>query len=142
MIKVKDILKHKGPVVWSIGLDKTVFQALELMAEKEIGSLLVMEDDKVKGLFSERDYARKVILKGRLSQDTNIGLVMTERVICTTPEDTAEHCMALVTKKRVRHLPVVDNDKVVGLISIGDLVKAIIDEQQSTISILENYITS
>jgi len=142
MIKMKDILAHKGPDVWSIGLDKTVFQALELMAQKEIGALLVMDGDKVKGLFSERDYARKVILKGLASKDTNIGMVMTDRVFCTTPNDSADQCMALMTEKRVRHLPVVDDGKVVGLISIGDVVKSIISEQQSTINVLETYITS
>lgn len=142
MIRMKDILVHKGNHVWSIGMDSTVFEALALMAEKDIGALLVMEDGKVKGLFSERDYARKVILKGRASQQTNISEVMTNRVICTSPDHSAEECMALMTEKRVRHLPVVDNNKMVGLISIGDIVKAIISDQQFTIEVLEKYITS
>ncbi len=142
MIRMKDVLAEKGTDVWSVGSDNTVFQALELMAEKEIGALLVMDGDKVKGLFSERDYARKVILKGRSSKDTNISMVMTDKVFCTTPNDSADQCMALMTEKRVRHLPVVDDGKVVGLISIGDVVKSIISEQQSTINVLETYITS
>jgi len=142
MIKMKDILAHKGNKVWSVGLDKTVLEALELMAEKEIGALLVMDGDKVKGLFSERDYARKVILKGRASQHTNISEIMTEKVICISPDHSAEQCMALMTEKRVRHIPVVDNSKLVGMVSIGDLVKAIISDQQFTIEVLEKYITS
>ncbi len=142
MIRMKDILANKGCDVWSIGTNQTVFEALELMAEKEIGALLVMEEGKVKGLFSERDYARKVILKGRASRTTNINEVMTDKVICISPTDSAEECMALMTDKRVRHLPVVDNGKLVGLISIGDLVKEIISEQEFTIKVLEKYITS
>lgn len=139
---MKDVLVNKGNDIWSIGSDKTVYEALELMATKEIGALLVMDAGKVKGLFSERDYARKVALKGRSSQQTNISEVMTDRVICTSPNDSAEECMALMTDKRVRHLPVVDNNELVGLVSIGDLVKAIISEQEFTIKVLEKYITS
>jgi CBS domain-containing protein len=142
MIKMKDILANKGNDIWSIAPDKTVFAALELMAEKEVGALLVMDAGKVKGLFSERDYARKVALKGRSSQQTNISEVMTDRVICTSPEDSAEECMALMTDKRVRHLPVVENSELLGLVSIGDMVKAIISEQEFTIKVLEKYITS
>jgi CBS domain-containing protein len=142
MIRIKDILVTKGNDVWSIGPDNTVFEALELMAEKEAGALLVMDEGKVKGLFSERDYARKMVLKGRASQQTNIREVMTDRVICTSPEDSAEECMALMTDKRVRHLPVVENDELLGLVSIGDMVKAIISEQEFTIKVLEKYITS
>ena len=142
MIKMKDILANKGNDIWSIAPDRTVFEALELMAAKEVGALLVMDAGKVKGLFSERDYARKVALKGRSSQQTNISEVMTDRVICTAPEDSAEECMALMTDKRVRHLPVVENSELLGLVSIGDLVKAIISEQEFTIKVLEKYITS
>ncbi len=142
MIKMKDILASKGNDIWSISPDKSVFEALELMAEKEVGALLVMDSGKVKGLFSERDYARKVVLKGRSSQQTTISEVMTGRVICTSPEDSAEECMALMTDKRVRHLPVVENNELLGLVSIGDLVKAIISEQEFTIKVLEKYITS
>ncbi len=142
MIKMKDILMSKGNDIWSIGPDKSVFEALELMADKEVGALLVMDAGKVKGLFSERDYARKVALKGRSSLQTNVSEVMTDRVICTSPEDSAEECMALMTDKRVRHLPVVENNELLGLVSIGDLVKAIISEQEFTIKVLEKYITS
>jgi len=142
MIKMKDILETKGNKVWSVGLKKTVYDALQLMAEKKVGAVLVMKKGKVKGLFSERDYARKVILKGRVSKDTNISVVMTDKVFCVSPEDTAEQGMVLMTDKRIRHLPVVEDGEIVGLVSIGDLVKAIIDDQQSTIDVLERYITS
>ncbi len=142
MIKMKDIIAAKGSKIWSVGSDKTVFEALELMAEKKIGALLVMDGDRIKGLFSERDYARKVILKGRTSQNTNISEVMTSQVIYISPEHTAEQCMALMTEKRFRHLPVMDNNKLLGLVSIGDLVKSIISDQQFTIEMLEKYITS
>jgi CBS domain-containing protein len=142
MIRMKDILASKGHEIWSIGPEKTVFEALELMSDKEIGALLVMEGDKVKGLFSERDHARKIVLKGRSSKETNICEVMTSRVICSSLDHSADECMALMTEKRVRHLPIVENDKVVGLISIGDIVKAVISDQQFTIEVLEKYITS
>ncbi|MCP4127712.1 MAG: CBS domain-containing protein [Gammaproteobacteria bacterium] len=142
MIKMKDIIAVKGNKIWSVDLGRTVFEALELMAEKEIGALLVMDGDRIKGLFSERDYARKVILKGRTSQHTNISDVMTNQVIYITPEHSAEQCMALMTEKHIRHLPVMDNDRLLGLVSIGDLVKFIISDQQSTIEVLEKYITS
>jgi CBS domain-containing protein len=142
MIKMKDILASKGHDIWSIGPNKTVFEALELMAEKEIGALLVMDGERVNGLFSERDYARKMILKGLSSKETNVSDVMTSRVICSSLDHTADECMALMTEKRVRHLPIVENDKVVGLISIGDIVKAVISDQQFTIDVLEKYISS
>lgn len=142
MIRMKDILANKGKEIWSIGPDRTVFEALELMSDKGVGALLVMDAGKVKGLFSERDYARKVALKGRLSQQTIVSEVMTDRVICTSPNDSAEECMALMTDKRIRHLPVVENNELLGLVSIGDLVKAIISEQEFTIKVLEKYITS
>ena len=142
MIKMREILASKGHEIWSIGPDKTVFDALELMAEKEIGALLVMEGESVNGLFSERDYARKVILQGRASKDTSVRDVMTNRVICSTLDHTADECMALMTEKRVRHLPIIEDNKVVGLISIGDIVKAVISDQQFTIDVLERYISS
>ncbi len=142
MIKMKEILASKGHKIWSIGPDKTVLDALELMAKKEIGALLVMQGEKVNGLFSERDYARKVILQGRASKDTPVSDVMTKRVICSSPDLSADECMALMTDKRVRHLPIVENNKIVGLISIGDIVKAIISDQQFTIDVLEKYISS
>jgi CBS domain-containing protein len=142
MIKMRDILASKGHEIWSITPDKSVFEALEMMANKEIGALLVMEGDRVNGLFSERDYARKMILKGRTSKDTKVNEVMTSRVICSTLNHSADECMALMTEKRVRHLPIVEDNKVVGLISIGDIVKAVISDQQFTIEVLEKYISS
>jgi CBS domain-containing protein len=142
MIKMKDILASKGREIWSISPDKTVFEALELMAKKEIGALLVMEGEKVNGLFSERDYARKMILQGRTSRDTKVNEVMTSRVICSALDHSADECMALMTEKRVRHLPIVEDNKIVGLISIGDIVKAVISDQQFTIEVLEKYISS
>ena len=141
MIKMKDILTSKGHEIWSITPDKTVFEALELMADKEIGALLVMEGDRVNGLFSERDYARKMILMGRTSKDTKVNEVMTSKVICSALNHSADECMALMTEKHIRHLPVLDGDQVVGLISIGDVVKSIISEQQFSIEQLTNYIT-
>ncbi len=142
MIKVRDILASKGHEICSIGPDNTVYEALELMAKKGIGALLVMEGEKVNGLFSERDYARKMILQGRNSKQTKVKEVMTDRVICSSLDNSADECMALMTEKRVRHLPIVEDNRVVGLISIGDIVKAVISEQQFTIEVLEKYITS
>ncbi len=142
MIRMKDILANKGHEVWSISPDKTVFEALELMADKKVGALLVTQGEKVKGLFSERDHVCKMELQGRSSKNTKVSEVMTDRVICSSLDNSAEECMAVMTEKRVRHLPIVENDKVVGLISIGDIVKAIISEQQFTIEVLEKYISS
>ena len=142
MKTIKEILDHKGRDVSTIGPDETVLEALKLMAEKELGALVVMEDGKLKGLISERDYARKVILKGRTSLETKVGEVMTQKVVCATLRRTAEEVMAVMTEKRVRHLPIIDEKQVVGLVSIGDLVKAIISDQQFVIEQLEKYITS
>ena len=142
MKTVKEILAEKGHDVWSIGVDDTVYDALELMAEKDVGALLVLEHGNIKGLFSERDYARRITLQGRSSPETQVKEVMTKRVVCTSPSRTAEECMALMTEKRVRHLPVVDGDQTLGMVSIGDLVKAIISHQKFIIEQLESYITS
>ena len=142
MKTVKEILDSKGYEVLSVSPDDSVYDALNLMADKDIGALVVLDDGKVKGLFSERDYARKIFLKGRSSPDTKVAEVMTKRVICTHPSRTAEECMALMTDKRVRHLPVVEDKRTIGLISIGDLVKAIISHQKFIIEQLETYITS
>ena len=142
MKTIKEILDHKGRDVSTIGPDETVLEALKLMAEKELGALVVMEDGKLKGLISERDYARKVILKGRTSLKTKVREVMTQKVVCATLRRTAEEVMAVMTEKRVRHLPIIDEKQVVGLVSIGDLVKAIISDQQFVIEQLEKYITS
>ena len=138
---VGQLVSRKGNEVFSTQLDATVFEALELMAEKEIGSLLVFAGEKLAGVFSERDYARKVILKGKSSRDTRVREIMTENVVYVRPDQTMADCMALMTDKRIRHLPVLDEGEVVGVISIGDVVKEIISEQEFVIGQLENYIT-
>jgi len=140
MKRVKDILDVKGREIWSIEPDASVYDAMKLMADKEIGSLIVMEGTKLVGLISERDYARKVILMGRSSKSTQVREIMTTRVVYAQPEQNIEECMALVTEKRVRHLPVIDEGQLVGVISIGDLVKSIISEQKFIIEQLERYI--
>jgi len=141
MKRVKEMLRVKGHDVWTIAGDATVFQALELMADRNIGAVLVMDGDSLAGILSERDYARKVDLRGRSCQDTAVDEIMTRRVVYVYPDQTAEECMALMTDKRVRHLPVMENDRVVGVISIGDVVKAIISEQEFLIEQLEHYIS-
>jgi CBS domain-containing protein len=141
MCLVSQILQSKGHDVWFVGPQTTVFDAVKLMSEKGVGALLVMENKKMVGIITERDYARKVILAGKSSRQTPVKDVMTKRVLWVAPERTVEECMALMTDKRVRHLPVVDNTQVVGMVSIGDLVKAIIAEQQIIIDQLQNYIT-
>ena len=140
MKTIKQILDAKGHDVWSIDLDGTVFDAINLMAEKEVGALLVTESGKPVGVISERDYARKVILKGRSSQETSIRRIMTTRVVYADPHRSVEECMALMTGKHIRHLPIMDGEQLLGMISIGDLVKAIIAEQQLTIEQLERFI--
>lgn len=142
METVRQLLEQKGHNVWTIGPDASVYDAVALMAEKEIGSLAVMQDGKLVGLITERDYARKVILKGRVSKETPVHGIMTTRVIYARPDQTVEECMAVITDQRVRHLPVMENGHLIGLISIGDLVKAIIDEQKFIIDQLVHYITS
>ena len=139
---VHQLLEAKGRDVWSVTPESSVYDAISLMAEKEVGALMVLADKKPVGLISERDYARKVILAGRSSKDTPVHEIMTTQVICTKPDQAIEECMALMTDKRVRHLPVIDHKELVGLISIGDLVKAIIHEQQFIIEQLEHYIAS
>jgi CBS domain-containing protein len=140
-ITVSQLINRKGSQVWSIRPSATVFEALELMAEKRIGALLVMQGPLLVGIFSERDYARKVILHGKSSRDTRVREVMTPNVIGVRPEQTMADCMALMTDKRVRHLPVLEDDEIAGVISIGDVVKEIISEQEFIIGQLENYIT-
>lgn len=142
MKTVHDILESKGRDVWTIDPGETVREALTKMADKEIGALVVTEGDSVIGVISERDYARKVILEGKSSKTSTVSEIMTTRVLCVSPDRTADECMALMTDKRSRHLPVVDHKKVVGVISIGDLVKAVISEQQVLIDQLQHYITS
>ena len=142
MTTVADILKSKGEVaVHSIGPDDTVFEALQRMADKGIGALLVMEGDRIVGIFTERDYARKIAIKGRTSDLTQMRDVMTTSVRFVEPAQTSEECMALMTDNRLRHLPVVKDDRLIGLISIGDLVKNIISEQKFVIEQLEHYIS-
>ena len=142
MKTVKDMLNSKGADIWFIRPDESVLEAIKMMAEKKVGALLVMENDNLAGIISERDYARKVILLGKSSRETPVSEIMTAEVVTTEPLETVEGCMKLMTDKRIRHLPVIENGKVVGVLSIGDLVKEIIAEQEFTIKQLENYITS
>lgn len=141
MKTIKEILEGKGSQVWSIAPDASVMDALKLMAEKEVGALAVTEDGKLVGIVSERDYARKVILKGRASRDTSVKEIMATRVICTQLDQSVDECMALMTEKRVRHLPVMSDGELVGIVSVGDLVKSIIADQQFVIDQLVRYIT-
>ena len=141
MKTVRDVLKAKGGVVFAAEPDDTVYHALTIMAEQNIGALLVREGARVVGVFSERDYARQVILKGKASKDTPIRDVMTTRVVFVRPEQNIEECMALMTDKHIRHLPVLDGDTLVGLVSIGDVVKAVISEKEFLIAQLEHYIS-
>ncbi len=141
MTKVKQLLDEKGRDVWSVGPQETVLEAIKRMAEKGIGALVVLENGKLVGLISERDYARKVILKNKASQDTTVREIMTSPVLCGRPEQTVDECMALITEKRIRHLPIIDKEQVIGVISIGDLVKSIIADQKFVIEQLEHYIT-
>ncbi|MBE7553963.1 MAG: CBS domain-containing protein [Anaerolineales bacterium] len=141
MKTVNQLLQNKGSRVWSIGPDALVIEALKLMAEKEVGALVILEGDQVVGILSERDYARKVSLLGKSSKTTPVREIMTEKVVFIRPEQTVEDCMALMTNKRIRHLPVIDGDRLVGVISIGDVVKEVISQQEFIIAQLENYIT-
>jgi len=141
MATVRQLLESKGRDVWSIDPGGTVFEAIKLMAEKRIGALLVMRGEKLVGIVSERDYARKVILQGKSSDGTPVEEIMTASVLCAHSGQTVEECMALMTDKRIRHLPVVHDDQVEGMISIGDLVKSIIAEQKFVIEQLEHYIS-
>ena len=142
MKTVRQLLQNKSRGPCTIGPDAQVLDALKLMAEKNIGALLVVENDKLVGIVSERDYARKVILHGKSSHDTPVKEIMTEGVICVQPDNTVEECMALMTDNRIRHLPVMENAKLLGVLSIGDLVKETISEQQFMIKQLESYIHS
>ena len=140
MEPVKHVLKEKGHGIFSISPDASVFEAIELMAEKEVGALLVLEAGKLAGIISERDYTRKVILKGKSSRETLVKNIMTSPVICTDVDQDVQNCMGLMTKKNIRHLPVLENNRLVGVVSLGDLVRAIIAEQESEIRGLESYI--
>ena len=138
---VNHLLDNKGRHVISVAPDTSVLDAIKLMAEKAIGSLVVMEDDKLVGIVSERDYARKVIIKGRSSKSTSVAEIMTPNVVTASGSNTVNECMNLMTDKKIRHLPVVEDDRVIGMISIGDLVEAIISDQQEEIQQLEQYIS-
>jgi len=140
MKTVRDILAVKGREVWTIELEATVFEAMKRMAEKEVGALLVADGPKLVGLISERDYARKVILQGRSSADTQVREIMTSPVISVSPDHTVDDCMRIVTAKRIRHLPVVRDDRVIGIVSIGDLVRSVVSMQGETIQYLQEYI--
>ncbi len=141
MLNVEQILRNKGRQFWFIAPDAMVYDALALMAEKDVGALLVIEDSNLVGIISERDYARKVILSGKSSLRTPVRDIMTEQVTTIRPDTTVEQCMALVTEQRIRHLPVMSEGAVVGMVSIGDLVKATIESKDFTIQQLEGYIT-
>ena len=140
MRSVRQLLEAKAPEVFAIGPDAPVIDAIRLMAEKRIGALLVMQAGKLAGILSERDYARKVVLQGRSSKDTPVRDIMTAQVVTIGLDDTAEHCMQLVTDRRIRHLPVVDAGHVLGVVSIGDLVRAVIEDQQLELDQLQRYI--
>ena len=141
MHTVRDILKAKGTDVWRVGPDATVFDALQRMAEKEVGALVVMQGEQVVGLISERDYARKIILHGRTSPTTLVKEIMTTPVVYIHLDQAIEECMSLMTEKRTRHLPVIEDGKLVGIISIGDIVKSIIADQQFIIEQLVRYVS-
>jgi len=140
MIKVKDILDKKGRQFWFVGPENTVYEALELMASKDVGALMVVEKNRLIGMLSERDYSRKIILRGLSSKSSLVGDLMSKEVIGVNPESTIDDCMALMTNKRVRHLPVLEKNMIVGIISIGDVVNSIIQDQHIIIKDLENYI--
>jgi CBS domain-containing protein len=142
MPSISQVLAGKGSQVWSISPDATVYAGLTLMADKNIGALLILENDRPVGIMSERDYARKIILEGRSSRDTKIRSIMTTRLAWVNPNDSVEHAMTVMTREHIRHLPVMEGDSVLGLVSIGDLVKAMIDQQQFTIEQLERYIAT
>jgi CBS domain-containing protein len=137
---VRGVLDDKGWKIETISPDVSVYAALEQMASREIGALPVVEAGRLCGLFSERDYARKVILRGRSSRDTLVGEIMTREVITVTPRESVENCMVTMTERRIRHLPVLETGRLVGIVSIGDVVKAVIDDQQFTIEQLTSYI--
>jgi CBS domain-containing protein len=139
-VPISALLHHKGTAVWSIAPEATVFDAIKLMADKNIGSLLVMSGDRLVGVITERDYTRKIALQGKTSKATRVSEILSSSVIFVTPAHTVEECMRLMTEKRVRHLPVLEKDKVTGLVSIGDLVNWTISAQDAAIAQMEQYI--
>ncbi len=142
MTNIKQLLDTKGREVLAIGPDDSVFDAIKKMADNNVGSLAVLDGEHLIGIITERHYARNVFLKGRSSPKTIVKEIMSTRVVCARPEQSVEECMALMTEKAVRHLPVLEHKRVIGIISIGDLVKSVIDDQKFTIEQLEHYITS
>jgi CBS domain-containing protein len=140
MVTVAQLLGRKPRAIYSVTAEAPVLEAIRLMAEHSVGALLVMQGARLEGIVSERDYARKVILKGRSSSDTPVRQIMTAEVITVGPDSSAQQCMQIMTDRRVRHLPVVDDGRVLGVLSIGDLVRAVLAEQAQTIEQLENYI--
>ncbi len=141
MHNIRDILRTKGTVVWSVAPEDTVLEAIRLMAKRGVGALPVMKGDQLVGVFSERDYSRKVILQGLRSQDTPVGTVMSAPVLTISPDATVQQGLSMMTEKYIRHLPVTDGSGVIGVVSIGDLVKAVIEDQEALIEQLERYIT-
>ena len=138
---VSAVLHHKGNALWSVSQETTVFEAIRVMADKNIGALLVMSGGSLLGVFTERDYTRKVALQGKSSKETRVREVIAPEIVSVGPEDTVEHCMKLITEHRTRHLPVMEGDRVTGLVSIGDLVNWIISAQDATIAQMEQYIS-
>jgi len=138
---INEILDHKGAMVWTVAPDTTVFEAIQMMSNKNVGALLVTERDKLIGIISERDYTRKVALKGKSSKETQVREILSEQILSVTPRHSIEECMRLMTEHRVRHLPVLDGEKITGVVSIGDLVNWIISAQSTTIRQLETYIS-
>ena len=140
-IHIREILSQKGNLVWSVSPEATVLEAIQMMADKNVGALLVTKDTTLVGVISERDYTRKVVLKGRSSKDTPVRDIISGKVVSVSPDHTVEECMKLMTEHRIRHLPVVQGPKILGVISIGDLVNTIISQQSTAIQQLETYIT-
>ena len=140
MRRVRHLLEAKAPEVFAIGPDAAVIDAIRLMAEKGIGAVVVMQSGRLAGILSERDYARKIVLQGRSSHDTPVRDIMTAKVVTVRLDDSIEHCMQLVTDRRIRHLPVLERDAVLGVVSIGDLVRAVIEDQQLELDQLQRYI--
>ena len=140
MRNVSQIIERKGTQVVSVSRQAPVLEAIRVMAEHHIGAVLVMEGSQLLGIASERDYARKVILQGRSSHDTPVAVIMSSPVVCVGPHDSVAECMSIMTEKHIRHLPVIDGERVIGVVSIGDLVKELIEEQKAEISLLQQYI--
>jgi CBS domain-containing protein len=140
-VPISALLHHKGTALWSIAPEATVFEAIKLMADKNIGSLLVMSSDRLVGVFTERDYTRKIALQGKRSKETQVREILSGKIVSVTPHQTVEECMRLMTENRVRHLPVLENGKAIGVVSIGDLVNWTISAQDATIAQMEQYIS-